>query len=125
MKPYTALVERVCDIEEVESDYEDVISEYIGAALMVVRVHRRISQVSLARMLSQATRDTVTQGYISKVEKGRTRVSSERLSLFCRFLKCLPSQVWQLAEFLANQSLLPERDVIANLLKETEARLEQ
>jgi hypothetical protein len=73
-------------------------------------------------MLSKATGETVTQGYISKVETGRTRVSSDRLPLFCRLLKCLPHQVWQLAQFLATENLRPERDIIADLLKETEAR---
>jgi transcriptional regulator with XRE-family HTH domain len=125
MKAYAALVERVHEIPEIDSDFEKALADSIGTALMVVRIHRGISQVSLAEMLTDGAGESVTQGYVSKVEKGRTRVSWERLSLFCSYLKCLPSQMIELAEFLAEQKLRPEREVIADLLENAEARLKK
>jgi transcriptional regulator with XRE-family HTH domain len=94
------------------------LSECIGIALMVVRMHRGLNQENLADMMTQGD-EKVTQGYISKAENGYVTVSWDRLARFCKCLKCLPSQMVELAEFLIEQKSLPEQDVIASLLKES------
>jgi transcriptional regulator with XRE-family HTH domain len=109
-------------IPRLEYDPEGVLSEFIGHALMVVRLHRGTTQIDLASQMSRALKTTVTQGYISKVEKGRDRVSWSRLAIFCKCLECLPGHLIALAEFLADQSLRPERDIVAELLRRTPNR---
>jgi transcriptional regulator with XRE-family HTH domain len=93
--------------------------KYLGSALMVVRVQRSISQEALAALLTKAVGEKVTQGYISKVEKGHTRISWERMGLLCELLECRPSRLVALSEFLAEQELRPDREVIADLLAVT------
>lgn len=125
MSTYAALMGRVRGLREIESDFEEALSDCVGTALMVIRMHRGVSQEDLAELLTAGAGENVTQGYVSKVEKGRTRVSWERLALFCTHLRCKPSQVIDLAEFLAEEELRPDRDVVADLLRDTEKRLKK
>jgi hypothetical protein len=53
------------------------------------------------------------------VEKGRTRISWERLGHICKILECRPSQIVALAEFLAEQDLRPDDEVLNALLAES------
>lgn len=62
--------------------------------LMLVRESRGMTQTEVAeRMakLSAVSGITVSQGYVSRAEKGRLLVSSERLDLYAQALECVPS----------------------------------
>ena len=113
-------------IEAVPFAPADLTSEDIGSALMVIRVHRRLSQADVARQLTEELAklpggggEEVTQGYISKVETGCTNISLERLALFCKVLECMPHQVMKLAEQVGKLEFRPEREVLVDLLNMT------
>lgn len=62
--------------------------------LMLVRESRGMTQAEVAeRMakLSAATGSPVSQGYVSRAEKGRLVVSGDRLGLYAQALECVPS----------------------------------
>jgi transcriptional regulator with XRE-family HTH domain len=86
---------------------ENAIRSYLGQALQVVRVDRRISQRVLAWRLLKILGRPISTSWISKIESGSTGISVERLVALCAALNCSMSEVWRIAEFLAKRSIPP------------------
>ena len=89
--------------EESSKPYRE-LEKHIGAALHVMRVLRRMTQVQLAALLAkhESSNDDSSidglQAYISKIENGRIGVSWERLASFCSILQISPSELIAIAE---------------------------
>lgn len=62
--------------------------------LMLVRESRGMTQAEVAERMAKlaaASGSTVSQGYVSRAEKGRLLVTGERLGLYAQALECVPS----------------------------------
>jgi len=79
------------------------------------------SQERLADSLSLKLRKRIRQTYISKIEKGRNKITLKRLGLLCEFLQVSPVHVVDMAVFLAEQGSAPDdaalRDSLAKVTK--------
>lgn len=103
----------------------DAFRAAVGEALMVIRLHRDLSQVTLAGKLSQLTNTIVPQGYVSKIETGKKSLSAKRLAVFCRALDCTLDRVYSLASFLAGQQLRVEKDILREVIRRTGGQVSQ
>ena len=85
---------------------EDVAATANENLLVTAREALGLTQAQLAARLSQMTGGDhpVSQGYVSRVEKGALTVSGERLALFADALKCTPdllvsdAKLWSLGD---------------------------
>lgn len=97
----------------------EVFRKAVGEAVMVVRLHRDMSQVRLAGELSVLIGKTVPQAYVSKVETGTKPVSAKRLAVFCTALRCTLDRVYALAAFLAKQNFRPDKQILRDVIRRT------
>ena len=77
------------------------IARYLGQAIHVARVRRRITQEQLALELGRLLRLEIRQSYISKIEKGHSHPSLERLGVICIAIGCPPDRLMAIARYLA------------------------
>src|SRR5690242_2056286 len=84
-----------------KSDAWRELAQYVGPAIQVARVRRRLTQEELAAALGQRLRQDIRQSYVSKIENGHSCPSLERLGVICIVLGCPPDHIMKVATFLA------------------------
>ena len=98
-----------------------IFENFLGHALQVVRVASGFSQERLADALGLKLGKRIRQTYISKIEKGRNKVTLKRLGLLCEILHVSPAYVVDMAVSLAEQGSAPNdtflRDTLATVTK--------
>lgn len=99
------------------------VNEFVGQALQVIRVKRGLLQEEVAVRLSQEVGERIRQSYISKIENSHTGIRLERLASICRCLKCTPSQVIEIAEFLAVQDARSPAKVARDIEREVKVKV--
>jgi transcriptional regulator with XRE-family HTH domain len=70
----------------------------IGIVIREKRQGLSVSQVKLAKLMSNKLKVRVWQSYISKIESGRSNISFNRLALISQCLGCKPSEIVAIAE---------------------------
>jgi transcriptional regulator with XRE-family HTH domain len=108
----TAYPAEISDPETVTAAFLTAVQEMTGVALKLIRISRRMSQEELAAALSRELPKAAGQSYISKVETSDINVSMKRLCAFCVCLRCRPSRVFRVAEFLARNQDRAEADLL-------------
>lgn len=67
------------------------MEKYIGKAIKVMRLDRRLTQAQLVKLSNGA----LSQGNLSKIELGKIYPRKETLSVILKILKCTPEELWQ------------------------------
>lgn len=115
---------RVASLADGPANWEK-LDTCIGRALQIMRAEHGFSQNSLALALRERTGRNVTASYVSKIERGRSSVSWQRLALLCGILGCRPSEVVRKAENLLEHILKPQHELVQGVMDEVKKRLAQ
>lgn len=99
-----------------KTDAWQELAKYVGPAIHVARVRRNITQEQLAKVLSERLQQEVRQSYVSKIEKGYSSPSLERLGIICIALGCPPDHVMKIARFLAENEGRHDEALLAEIL---------
>jgi len=92
------------------------LGKFIGSALQVARVRRKITQEELAAQLSELLRQDIRQSYVSKIENGHSSPSLERLGVICIALRYPPEHIMKIARFLAENEGRSNEELLSEIL---------
>ena len=76
--------------------------QLIGQRIALQRKNKHITQESMAEYLDVST------AFISKIERGKTQLSLERLVQICHYLDTTPTQLLYGSDFISDAYMLPE-----------------
>jgi hypothetical protein len=98
---------------------------FLGRAIALVRIRRKVSQRLLARWLSWEIGKLVHASYICKLEQGDLpNIGNDRLHLIAKLLKCRVSLIVEIAEYLAEAASqeIDEEALLQKIMDEAERR---
>lgn len=121
--PAKDATEETVTMNEVKKDDYVNSLPYVGTAVKVWRVQKRMSQGEMARSLSRVTGKNVSQSALSKLESGSTHPTVGRIAACAKVLGCRVSKIFELAEFMAINDRRDPKEIAIEVVEACEKEL--
>ncbi len=100
------------------------LKNYIGSALVVIRVSKSKSKLELAYLLSKEYDwESINANLVDRIETGVVEISFEKLEQICTMLGCTVERILKVAKELRDIEGKPEKELLEEIKEETKYQL--